>query len=55
MVWCTASSKLNGAEQGDPLMPLLFSLVIHDPLEEASRELRPEEHFFVYLDDVYFS
>ena len=27
-------------------MPLLFSLAIHDPLEEALRELRPEEHFF---------
>ena len=36
-------------------MPLLFSLAIHDPLEEASRELRPEEHLFAYLDDVCFS
>ena len=44
-----------GGEQGDPLMPLLFSLAIHDPLEESSRELRPKEHLFAYLDDVYFS
>ena len=47
--------QAEGGEQGDPLMPLLFSLAIHDPLEEASRELRPEEHLFAYLDDVYFS
>ena len=47
--------QAEGGEQGDPLMPLLFSSAIHDPLEEASRELRPEEHLFAYLDDVYFS
>ena len=45
--------QAEGGEQGDPL--LLFSLAIHDPLEEASRELRPEEHLFAHLDDVYFS
>ena len=31
-----------GSEQRDPLMPLLFSVAIHDPLEEASRDLIPE-------------
>ena len=39
--------------QGDPLMPLLFSLTTHDPLQEAQRD-RAKEHFFVFLDDVCF-
>ena len=47
--------QAEGGEQGDPLMPLLFSLAIHDPLEEVSRERKPEEHLFAYLDDAYFS
>ena len=47
--------QAEGGQWGDPLMPLLLSLAIHDPLEEASRELRPEAHLFACLDDVYFS
>ena len=27
--------QAEGGEQGDPLMPLLFSLAIHDPLQQA--------------------
>ena len=29
--------QAEGGEQGDPLMPLLFSLAIHDPLQQAQR------------------
>ncbi len=42
-----------GGEQGDPLMPLLFALGIHDALEEVSRQLRPDEDLCAFLDDVY--
>ena len=45
--------QAEGGEQGDPLMPLLFSLAIHDPLAEAQRECGPQEHLFAFLDDVY--
>ena len=41
-----------GAEQGDPLMPLLFSLAIHNALVEVQANLRDEEHLFAFLDDV---
>ena len=39
------------AEQGDPLMPLLFSLAIHDPLQQAQREFRADENLFAFLDE----
>ena len=42
-----------GGEQGDPLMPLLFSLAIHDALVEVRRHLRDWELLFAYLDDVH--
>ena len=42
-----------GGEQGDPLMPILFSLGQH-PLEAAQRRLRDKAKFFAYLDDVVF-
>ena len=42
-----------GCEQGDALSPALFSLGLHDALEEAQQNL-PEGDFLVaYLDDVY--
>ena len=41
-----------GGEQGDPLMPLLFSLAIHDALPEIKENLEPGEHLFAFLDDV---
>ena len=47
--------RVEEGDQSDPVMPLLFSVAIHDPLEEASRELRPEEHLIAHLDDVCFS
>lgn len=42
-----------GGEQGDPLMPALFALGMHDGLREAKARLLPNEHVFAYLDDVY--
>ena len=38
--------------QGDPLMPLLFSLAIHDALVAVKAELRDGEVLFAFLDDV---
>ena len=38
-----------GGEQGDPLVPLLFSLAVHNSLCEMKR-LR--EHLFAFLDDA---
>ena len=45
--------QAEGGEQGDPLMPMLFALGIHDALERARSELQDGEHLFAYLDDVY--
>ena len=42
-----------GGEQGDAMMPLLFSLGQHPALEEVSRSLVPGEHLFAFLDDIY--
>ena len=49
----TLRDTLFSREQEDPLMPLLFSLAIHDLLAEAQRECGPQEHLFAFLDDVY--
>ena len=45
--------QAEGGEQGDPMMPLLFSIGIQGALEEVSRSLRPEERLCAFLDDVY--
>ena len=45
--------QAEGGEQGDPLIPLLFSLGIHDSLCAVSEQLRPEDKLFAYLDDVH--
>ena len=42
-----------GGEQGDPLMPLLFCLAIHNALVEVRSQLLPGEHLFAFLDDIY--
>ena len=42
-----------GGEQGDPLMPLLFSLAIHNALEAVKEELEAGEMLFAFLDDMY--
>ena len=45
--------QAEGGEQGDPLMPLLFCLAIHDALANVQSRLRPREYIFAFLDDVY--
>ena len=42
-----------GGEQGDPLMPALFSLGQHAALEAIANELLPTEKLMAFLDDVY--
>ena len=42
-----------GGEQGDALMPLLFSLGQHAALEAVKARLLPGERLFAFLDDVY--
>ena len=43
-----------GGEQGDALMPLLFSLGQHEALQQVHRFLNPGERFFAFLGDVHF-
>ena len=42
-----------GGEQGDPLMPLLFSLGQHRALVSVAGELRRGEHLFAFHDDLH--
>ena len=42
-----------GGEQGDPLMPMLFSLGQHNALRAVQVRLQEGELIFPYLDDVY--
>ena len=42
-----------GGEQGDPLMPMLFCLAIHNALAEVKLHLVEGEHLFAFLDDIY--
>ena len=44
-----------GGEQGDALMPLLFALGQHEALQAVSRQFRPNERLFAFLDDVYLT
>ena len=45
--------QAEGGEQGDPLMPALYSLGQHPALQHVQTRLLPGEHLFAYLDDVY--
>ena len=40
-------------EQSDPLMPLLFSLAIHNALAEVKAQMVEGECLFAFLDNVY--
>ena len=42
-----------GGDQGDPLMPLLFSLAMHPSLVSTGDLLREGEKIFAFLDDMY--
>ena len=42
-----------GGEQGDPLMPLLFSLGLHTSLKSISDRLLITKKIFAFLDDIY--
>ena len=42
-----------GSEQGDPLVPALFSLEQNSALQAIKSELLPTEMFFAFLDDIY--
>ena len=44
--------QAEGGEQRYPLMPLLFSLGIHDSLRAMDERLRPEDKVFAFLDNV---
>ena len=46
-------TQAEGGEQGDPLMPLLFSIGIQGALEEVATMLFPGEQLCAFLDDVY--
>ena len=41
-----------GGEQGDPLMPMLFSLGQQAALEAIKQRLRDDEKLFAFLDDL---
>ena len=42
-----------GGEQGDAMMPLLFSLGQHNALHVVQERLLPNERIFAFLDDVH--
>ena len=42
-----------GGEQGDPLMPLLFSLGVHNALVAGKSRMAPGEDLLAFLDDTY--
>ena len=46
-------TQAEGGEQGDPLMPLLFSIGIQGVLEEVVTHLEEGEQLCAFLDDVY--
>ena len=46
-------TQAEGGEQGDPLMPLFFSIGIQQALEEVAAAMLPGEQLSAFLDDVY--
>ena len=47
-----ASRQAEGGEQGDPLVPALFALAMHQALVALQTELRPEERSLAFLNDA---
>ena len=45
--------QAEGGEQGDPLMPALYSLGQHSALQHTQQQLQAGERLYAYLDDVY--
>ena len=45
--------QAEGGEQGDPLMPAMFSLALRPALRALQSELQPGEQALAYLDDIY--
>ena len=45
--------QAEGGEQGDPLMPALFSLGQHAAIQAVHSQLQEGESLYAYLDDVY--
>ncbi|CAE7230366.1 unnamed protein product, partial [Symbiodinium sp. KB8] len=57
-LWCAGEHshricQSEGGEQGDPLVPALFSVALAPALHDLQRELRPTEQVLAYFDDVY--
>ena len=50
---CRTVIQAEGGEQGNPLMPLLFSVGIQGALEEVATSLFPGEQLCAFLGDVY--
>ena len=50
---CHTIPQGEGGEQGDPLMPALFSLGQHSALQAVQDTLRPTECLLAFLDDIY--
>ena len=46
-------TQAEGGEQGDPLMPALFSLGQHQALQAAHAQLQARETLYAFLDDIY--
>ena len=53
MKWATHIAQGEGGEQGDPLMPLLFSLGLHGALSAVQARFRVNEKVFAFLVGVY--
>jgi len=45
--------QAEGGEQGDPLMPALYSLGVRRPLAAAAARLDPADRLVAFLDDVF--
>ena len=47
------SYRGEGGEQGDALMPAMFSLGQHSALEAIQARLRLDESLMAFMDDIY--